>query len=117
MIGQGEIGSLQNSRQRLGERIFTLRRRRKLSQTELASRLGVTSAAISSWERGSTGPSPEHLRALGEILHYNFIDCGPLAPAFYMEHVEGNLFHVDIQAEITLEQAEEIRRTLSREEH
>lgn len=43
--------------QRLGDTIATYRQNRKMTQEEFASRLGVTSQAVSKWERGWAAPT------------------------------------------------------------
>ncbi|MFA7673968.1 MAG: helix-turn-helix transcriptional regulator [Clostridia bacterium] len=44
-----------------GKRITSFRRRINLSQAELAEKLGVTSQAVSKWERGTALPDIELL--------------------------------------------------------
>ncbi len=45
-----------------GRYIYRLRSEAKLSQAELAARLGVTNKAVSKWEVGSAKPSMETVR-------------------------------------------------------
>ena len=52
----------------LGTQIATLRKRRGMSQEELANQLGVTRQAISNWERGMTQPDLEMLMKLAAIF-------------------------------------------------
>jgi transcriptional regulator with XRE-family HTH domain len=40
----------------IGERITALRKEKNISQTELATRLGVSRQAVSKWEQGSSSP-------------------------------------------------------------
>jgi transcriptional regulator with XRE-family HTH domain len=47
-----------------GKRMALLRRRMKLSQVDLAEKLGVTSQAISKWECGTALPDIELLLEL-----------------------------------------------------
>lgn len=49
-------------------RIKEVRKQKKLSQVELASKLGVNQTAISQWERGSTLPSGNLLPKLTALL-------------------------------------------------
>ncbi len=52
-----------------GELIAQLRRERKLNQSELAERLGVTNKAISRWETGRGYPDIETLPKISEVLN------------------------------------------------
>ncbi len=51
-----------------GNFICTLREKKELTQAELARQLGVTPAAVSKWENGSSKPRVEILFQLAEIL-------------------------------------------------
>ena len=46
---------------KLGDRLKDLRKRSEFTQQDLADKLGVTSASISSWESGSRKPDFETL--------------------------------------------------------
>jgi transcriptional regulator with XRE-family HTH domain len=52
----------------LGARIRAARKQAKLSQAEVAHRLGVWQAAVSQWERGLTEPSSQHFIRLVHLL-------------------------------------------------
>lgn len=52
----------------LSEKIYTLRRKRGLSQEQLAEKIGVSRQAISKWEGGLSTPELEKLRALSEFF-------------------------------------------------
>lgn len=52
----------------LAERIYNLRKRRALSQEELAEALGVSRQTVSKWERGAAVPELDKLRALSELF-------------------------------------------------
>lgn len=54
---------------KLGDRLKDLRKRSEFTQQELADKLGVTSASISSWESGSRKPDFETLDKLCDIFH------------------------------------------------
>jgi len=41
----------------------------KMSQLELASKIGVTNKAVSKWEVGVAKPSTETIRKLGALFH------------------------------------------------
>ena len=45
-----------------------IRRRRLLTQRELATKVGVSWQTISEWERGNMQPRMKHIRALCEAL-------------------------------------------------
>lgn len=48
--------------------IKNLRKNKKITQEELATKMNVTQKCISSWEVGRTSPSIEKLLKLAEIL-------------------------------------------------
>ena len=51
-----------------GNFVYRLREQKKMTQAELARMLGVTPAAVSKWENGSSKPRTEVLFRLAEIL-------------------------------------------------
>lgn len=51
----------------LGQRLQTLRKVRKLSQLQVATRLEVEKATVSAWETGRNMPDPFALRKLAKI--------------------------------------------------
>ena len=52
----------------VGERIATLRKRRDLSQGQLATLMGVSRQAISKWENDQTTPATLNLIRLSEVF-------------------------------------------------
>lgn len=52
----------------LGERIVDARERRRLTQDQLARRIGVSRSAIAQWETDRATPSTPHLISLSETL-------------------------------------------------
>ena len=52
----------------LQQRIAQARQSRKLSQANLAERLGVTRTACSHWETGRAKPSTKHIERIAETL-------------------------------------------------
>lgn len=52
----------------IGMTIKTLRKKRGLTQEQLAEYLGVTSRAVSQWERGRTAPDIAQLPILANIF-------------------------------------------------
>jgi transcriptional regulator with XRE-family HTH domain len=52
----------------LQQRITQARKSRKLSQANLAERLGITRTACSHWETGRAKPSTKHIEKIAETL-------------------------------------------------
>ncbi len=52
----------------LPERLYTLRRKRGLSQEALAEAIGVSRQAVSKWETGSSTPELDKLKALSTFF-------------------------------------------------
>lgn len=61
------VGMLSEA-EKMGIRISELRRKRNLTQNELAEKLGISFQAVSSWERGMTMPDIMNLKELAGIL-------------------------------------------------
>ncbi len=55
--------------QSIGEKIRTLRAKRRYSQTELANQLGVSNQAVSKWEKEISKPSVEHLFKISKMFN------------------------------------------------
>ncbi len=53
----------------MGEKLYSLRIEKKLTQTQLAARIGLAISAVSSYESGSRYPSFETLIKLARIFH------------------------------------------------
>jgi transcriptional regulator with XRE-family HTH domain len=53
----------------VGTRIHDQREARKMSQSELAKRVGLTSAAIWNWETKGRGPRPQALAKVAKALN------------------------------------------------
>ena len=51
----------------LQEKLSTLRKQHKITQMELADKLGVSRQAVSKWEQGTAFPSTENLIQLGKL--------------------------------------------------
>ena len=58
---------------KIGEKIAEARKKRGLTQVQLANRLGVSSEAVSKWESGTFQPSKEHLERIYEVLHIPYL--------------------------------------------
>jgi len=57
-----------------GDYLATLRKNIKLSQAELASKLGISNKAISKWESGVAKPTVDKLAPLSKILNVSIED-------------------------------------------
>lgn len=57
---------------KIGHRIKESRELRRLSQGELARRVGVSQPTVSEWENGKTEPTVDNMRALAVELHVCF---------------------------------------------
>lgn len=56
-------------KQEIGSAIRRARKARKMTQSDLKNRLGISINSISGWERGATAPNATNLRSLCEVLH------------------------------------------------
>ena len=52
----------------IAERIKFLRENKKLTQTELSKKLGITRASVNAWELGISVPSTQYLVELARIF-------------------------------------------------
>jgi transcriptional regulator with XRE-family HTH domain len=68
---QAELKSVDDGMERLGKRIAELRQKRNLSQTELASKIGVSQSTIAQIETGRNDPSVTTLRKIAAGLGLN----------------------------------------------
>ena len=57
----------------IGERIFEERKRKGLSQSELADLIGVSRQAVSKWENSTATPDLDKIVALSKVLKYRSI--------------------------------------------
>ena len=66
----------------IGENLVVLRKRKGLSQGDLANELFITPQAISRWERGETEPDIETIKKLCVVLDASLDDliCGVSSP-------------------------------------
>ncbi|WP_414653332.1 helix-turn-helix domain-containing protein [Geminicoccus sp.] len=65
-----ELGHL--SGMDVGERIRLARTRQKLSQRDVAKRLGVSPSAVAQWESGNTKPSHDNLTKMAMIFDLDY---------------------------------------------
>ncbi|MGV0029278.1 replicative DNA helicase [Phormidesmis priestleyi] len=63
---------LKTHRQVFGAYLRELTQQQKLSDRDLAVRLGVSDSLIGCWKKGTSGPSPEALQRLEQILQVRF---------------------------------------------
>ena len=84
-------------REELGTRLRLLRRRAKLTQIQVGTRLQVTKQAISNWEKGIHEPHRRHRRALADLYgisledisrRYDFIPDSPTAQPYRRTNVD-----------------------------
>ena len=59
---------------KIGEYLSSLRKYYKITQDELAEKLGVTRQAVSKWENGATIPDIELLMKLSELYGVSIND-------------------------------------------
>ncbi len=67
-----------------GQQIAEARKRKGMTQTELANALGVSTEAVSKWEKDAFTPSPEHVEQLHSVLSLGYAD---------LDSREARLFH------------------------
>ena len=73
--------------QKIGEKIAQFRRKKNMTQMELAEEMSVSFQAVSSWERGSTMPDISRLPQLCDTLGISIdqlLDNSPYLPT--VEH-------------------------------
>ena len=56
----------------LGPKILQLRKKMKMTQVQLADKVGVSGAAISHFENGTSKPAPETIEKLSKVLDCDF---------------------------------------------
>ena len=71
-------------------RLVELRKRRGLSQEELAEALGISRQAISKWERGESGPDVDNAILLGRLYGVSLDELFGVKPE-YEEELENEL--------------------------
>ena len=67
-----------------GQQIAEARKSKGMTQTELANALGVSTEAVSKWEKDAYTPSPEHVEQLHSVLGMAYAD---------LDSREARLFH------------------------
>lgn len=64
----GIIWMKKDDNMQLGEKLASIRKEKKLSQTAVAEAVGISRDAISKYERGDIVPSVENARKIAEVL-------------------------------------------------
>ncbi len=82
----------------LGQRIVDARERRRLTQDQLARRIGVSRSAIAQWETDRAAPSTSHLVSLSETLsvspNHLLSSAGQDAPKSAPAPTASGAFHI-----------------------
>lgn len=87
---------------KIGRFIATMRKKQKLTQCELAEKLGVSDKAVSKWERGKGLPEVSLMRPLCDTLQINLNELFSgerLSDAEYKHHAEDNMISLMKAAE------------------
>lgn len=79
----------------IGDRLVILRKKYKMSQTDVANRIGVTPALISAYEKQERKPSIDKLIALADIFHVS------------TDYILGRTFKEDSQIIVNIEDLSE----------
>ena len=58
----------------LNENLLTLRKLHKLSQEEVAEKIGVSKQAVAKWENGETAPDIYNCKALADLFDVSLDD-------------------------------------------
>ncbi|MEE2789090.1 MAG: helix-turn-helix transcriptional regulator [Myxococcota bacterium] len=76
-----------------GDWLKMLRQQRKLNQSALAARCGMTASYLSRVESGDRQPSPEHVHALARALGVDSVDAqlrAGIIPTHIMQAIQGD---------------------------
>ena len=88
------IPSGKKIRENIQKNIAFYRKRQKMTQRDLAAILGITAAAISSWECGNNSPDIESLCAICNVLHVGLYEiCGISTDNTGLNSDENNLLN------------------------
>lgn len=102
-------------KENIQKNIAFYRKKHKKTQKDLAAAIGVTAAAVSSWECGSNTPDVDTLFMICKALHVGFYDmCGISADNSPLTDDENNLLNTykilnDAGRQKLLERAVELR--------
>jgi transcriptional regulator with XRE-family HTH domain len=81
----------------LGQYISTRRRHMRLTQEELADKIGVSKSAIAKWETDGGLPDRDNLRRLAEVMEVSVDDLHRIIDQVGMKNVD---FSVNITPEV-----------------
>ncbi len=73
-IGQRNVADLQEDAMSFSENLYYLRKRDKITQEELADRLGVTRQSVSKWETGEASPETDKLILICDLFGVSLDD-------------------------------------------
>ena len=93
------------NQERIGKFIFDCRKKKGLTQEELAEKLGVTSKSISRWENGNTMPDYSLLKDLCSELDINvneLLSGEKIKESDYMIKAEDNFIELKKKVDTTL---------------
>ena len=93
------------NQERIGKFIFDCRKKKGLTQEELAEKLGVTSKSISRWENGNTMPDYSLLKDLCSELDINvneLLSGEKIRESDYMIKAEDNFIELKKKVDTTL---------------
>lgn len=102
-------------KENIQKNIAFYRKKHKKTQKDLAAAIGVTAAAVSSWECGNNTPDVDTLFTICKALHVGFYDmCGISADNSPLTDDENNLLNTykilnDAGRQKLLERAVELR--------
>ena len=91
--------------ERIGKFILECRKEKKLTQEQLAEKLGVTSKSISRWENGNTMPDYSLLKDLCNALDINvneLLSGERIKESDYMNKAEENFIYLKKKVDTTL---------------
>lgn len=102
-------------KENIQKNIAFYRKKQKKTQKDLAAAIGVTAAAVSSWECGNNTPDVDTLFMICKVLHVGFYDmCGISADNSPLTDDENDLLNTykilnDTGRQKLLERAAELR--------
>lgn len=96
---------------KIGKFIAAMRKKKKLTQQELAEQLGVTDRSVSNWENGKNMPDLSLFKPLCEILDITInelLSGEKLNKEFYQEKLEENIINTIEYSNKKLEQKNQL---------
>lgn len=84
------------NQEKIGKFIFECRKRKNLTQSEMAEKLGVTDKSVSNWENGRNMPDLSLFKPLCELLNISINDLisgEMVAGSAYQEKLEENIIN------------------------